>query len=74
MTDENKNKPWPPDDDWPYYHYKDNVDDWNNSVGHIKCTKDSHKPADTGMRISYCKICNTKMAFIDWAWEEVENK
>jgi hypothetical protein len=45
---------------WPYYSSS-------------KCPKDYHKPADTGMRVSYCKKCDTKLIFVDWVWKEAEN-
>lgn len=62
---------WPPDEDWNYYNTM-SEEEWRNSVGQRKCTKDSHNPADTGLRISYCKICETKLVFTDWAWKEAD--
>lgn len=64
------NRVWPPDDFYGYPYGDDKSADW--ATPSRKCAKDSHKPADTGMRVSYCKNCNTKMLFINWEWEEVQ--
>lgn len=64
---------WPPDDFWgyPYDDGKEDLSDWKETRGRKwKCAKDSHKPADTGMRVSYCKECETKLVFVDWHWQE----
>jgi hypothetical protein len=66
------NKVWPPDDFYGYPYGDDKNAEWASPSR--KCSKDSHKPADTGMRVSYCKNCNTKMLFLDWEWVEVEER
>lgn len=67
---------WPPDDLWgyPYGDMSEDKSDWKETHGRKwKCSKDSHIPADTGMRVSYCKDCETKLVFVDWVWKEAEN-
>lgn len=61
-------KKWPPDDWDTYWYARDKSDDWHPA--NKKCPKDSHKPADTGMRISFCKHCETKLIFDNWEWRE----
>ena len=65
------NKVWPPDDFYGYPYGDDKNAEWASPSR--KCAKDSHKHADTGMRVSYCKSCNTKMRFINWEWVEVDD-
>lgn len=67
MSDK-KDRSWPPsnwDDSW---YSRDKSDDWHPPSR--KCPQDSHIPADTGMRVSYCKNCETKLIFINWEWKE----
>jgi len=63
-----KNK-WPPDDFIDHWYGRDKSDDWHPRSR--KCSKDFHKPADTGMRVSYCKACDTKLVFENWEWVEI---
>ena len=74
--------PWPPtlavaSDRWPPSPALWNPENWGETPetqakNKQRCPKDSHKHADTGMRVSYCVRCNAKLSFENWEWKEIE--